>query len=260
MIVVYAQLPIALEWVEIVPIGDAHDGDECFDEKALIACVEYIAASPNRYCILNGDMMNIALKNSKSDVYSDVRNPNKQIDHIKSILDPIAKKILAITGGNHEYRVALETTIDISEILAARLGCIDRYALDSYVLFVSVGKADTRGDKITQHVYSLYCHHGYGGGKKSGSKLNNVISLNDTVDADVYVMNHLHTPAATKSDYFRLDYQHKKAVQITRTYVLANAWLKFGGYGQRKGYSPSTITITRIKLSGRHKKHVEITI
>lgn len=261
MRVIHIDLPYELKKLEIVGFGDAHLGEEFSDIDSIKNTVEYILAEPNRYAIINGDWQNMGLKMSKSDVYSEQMSPMMQVHESAKILKPIKHRILLIEPGNHEERVYKETGIDVGELLAMELGLLDRYARTSAVLFVSFGESSsTMGKKRKKNVYSIYCNHGFGGGSNNGGKLNKVMRLDNIVDADLYVMGHHHTPAATKSDYFRLDYQNKKVTQVTRSYLLHNAWLKYGGYGERFGYAPGSITISRAILNGHGKKAIELII
>lgn len=63
-----------------------------------------ILSESNRYVVLNGDLMNTALKNSKSDVYKDTLKPSEQLELLKKELMPIKHRILAATNENHENR------------------------------------------------------------------------------------------------------------------------------------------------------------
>ncbi len=258
MKVIHIDLPADFESIEVIGFGDAHIGDAHCDLNAIQACVNYILAAPNRYAIINGDWQNMALKNSKSDVYSDVLSPKDQVNKSVDLLSQISDRILAILPGNHEERVAKETGIDITETISRRLGIYDKYANTSVLLFVSFGKSHSKSSK--KNVYSIYCNHGFGGGATNGGKLNNVMKLDGIVDADLYMMGHLHAPSSTKVDYYRLDYQNKKAKKVTRSYLLHNAWLRYGGYGERFGYRPSTITIAKAVLNGFGYKNIALTI
>ena len=68
-----------LKELHIIPISDVHIGDKLTNYKLLKEVLEKIKNTPNVYTILNGDLCNTALKNSKSDVYSDNLSPMEQI-------------------------------------------------------------------------------------------------------------------------------------------------------------------------------------
>ena len=98
-------LPHTLEQVEIIPIGDVHVGDEFFDEKMLKRWVDYILEKDNRYVILNGDLMDMALTTSVSDTYGATMSPAQQVQYVAKMLMPIRDRVLAFGTGNHSERV-----------------------------------------------------------------------------------------------------------------------------------------------------------
>lgn len=55
-----------LKELHIIPISDVHIGDKLSNLKLLKQALETIKKSPNTFTILNGDLCNTALKNSKS--------------------------------------------------------------------------------------------------------------------------------------------------------------------------------------------------
>ncbi len=263
MKVIHIDLSENLDNIEVVGFGDLHDGDPMCSLGDIKNTVEYVLAKPNRYCILNGDLVNMALKHSVSDVYGEERSPMLQIHHITEVLKPLKEgdRILALLPGNHEERSYKDAGLDTGELIAMDLGILDRYARNTALVFVSLGKSVNHTSKRPKkNVYSIYVNHGFGGGRSVGSKLNKVKLLDEVVDADLYLMGHVHLAATTKLDYYRLDYQNKTMKQVTRSYMIHNAWLKFGGYGERFGFAPSTITISKATLNGKGQKHVSLTI
>jgi len=163
--------------------------------------------------------------------------------------------------GNHEDRVYKHTGIDVSRMLALEMGLVERYSDNSFVLFVKFGKAD--GYSIRQpkqNVYSFFCSHGYGGGKKSGSKMNNVVDMTKTVDADIYVFSHVHDVMGKPTDAFRCDYQNMVLKRTTKWHLISNAWQDFGGYGLKQGFPPSSREVGYVVLNGNGKKRVKLRI
>ena len=111
MQVIRVELPDSLKTIGVIPIGDTHIGEEQADIQAVKDVIKYVLENDNRYAILNGDLMNIALKSSKSDVYSDTMKPSQQLEYTARLFQPLADngRILAIGTGNHEDRVLRET-------------------------------------------------------------------------------------------------------------------------------------------------------
>jgi len=267
-----ADLGSHFDKIEIVPISDSHIGDD-YNEKSLRTTIEYIRVTPNAYTILNGDLINNALKTSVSDIYSAIMQPEAQIEKLIELFTPIKDKILAVLGGNHEARTYKLTGMDVIKNFCYRLGIVDKYSTGNFMLFISFGLPfETRpnrrytfslysthgasGGKLVnrRYTFSLYSTHGASGGKLVGSKMNALERLSGIVDADIYLHSHTHTPATFKLDYFRSNSRTKTVSQVTKLFVNTNAWLNFGGYGETMGFKPSTVTAVKINLIGSKQK------
>jgi hypothetical protein len=241
--------------IMIVPISDVHLGDAHANWKRLREFVEFICGTEGVRTILNGDLIDNAIKASVGDIYSANLSPMDQIEEIIKILQPLADldRILAITTGNHEARTYKHTGIDVSRHIAHRLGLEDRYAPENYVLFLSFGEPfGTRSNR--RYTYSIHGTHGSGGGGRLvGGKMNAVERMAGNVDADIYLHSHTHLPATFKQDFIRTDTRTKTIRQVTKLFVNTNAFLDYGGYGETFGFKPATITPVKIKLSPKNK-------
>jgi hypothetical protein len=255
--VIKVELPY-FDRIEVVPLADLHIGDAHTDEQSVIDAVKYILDKPNRFVILNGDLMNIALKHSKSDVYSATYSIEEELNRTEELLRPLAehKRILAMQPGNHEDRIYRETGLDISLWLAERLGVRERYSSNSFVLFVKFGRsANWTPNRNKKNVYSFFVRHGVGaGGRKSGGKLNKVMEMSDTVDCDVNIMSHVHDPILKPGLRFKCDIQNMTVAPAKVDYIVTNAFQKFGGYGQTLGFNPTSTEISYIILNGNGPK------
>ena len=89
--------------IEIYPIHDLHYGNECFDAHKWNELTKLILAKENRFCIFVGDLMENAVPNSKSDVFSQTATPREQQEFIESVFKQFADRTLAIVDGNHEF-------------------------------------------------------------------------------------------------------------------------------------------------------------
>ena len=237
--------------VRIIPIADVHIGDKQANIKLLKETIERIRKEPNTYTIINGDLCNTALKNSKSDVYSDNISPMQQMSEIIELLEPIKEKILVMCSGNHEDRITKETNIDISRIIARELGVEDRYTDGWWYLYLTFGK-DIRGRAVTYGITGL---HGYGGGRKSGAKINRLEDMSQAVIADLYIMSHTHKPISTKNCIYLPYYQSKALTKQEMYYLMTNSFLESdGGYAEKMGFPPSNTSTTEAILSGDKKK------
>ncbi len=258
--VIQVILPNTLEEIEIVPIADVHIGDPNSDIKMFKEMVQYVLENPNRYVILNGDLMDMALTMSVSDSYGAVLSPARQVEKVAEILKPIKDRILAIVQGNHEFRTYKYTGIDVSHYLASMLGITDRYSDNSFMLFLKVGQSQTaRPSKIKQQVYSIFVQHGAGGGRKIGGKANRLSDSDDIIaDADLYIMGHVHTPMAFPTSTFVTDTQNMTIVRKNKFFLLNNSFLDFGGYGLTHGYSPASKEVTYATLYTQGRKRIKL--
>lgn len=260
--IIKAELPDYDE-VQLYVIADVHIGDPSTDETMLREFIQYILEQPNRYVILNGDLVDNALTVSVSDTYSQRYSPSEAIQHAARIFRPLVNdnRVLAIGTGNHEDRTYRYTGIDISAYLAKELNIYERYADNSFVLFVKFGKSvhwtQTRDKK---NVYSVFAWHGSGGGRKPGGKMNRVQSMQETVDADLFIMSHVHTPMSMSESIFKVDAQNMTLSKQTRHFLITNCWQDFGGYGQKFGFSPASTEITYAILNGNGRKHIRTCI
>ena len=241
-----------LKEVHIIPISDVHVGDKLSNLKLLRECLQRIKEEENTYTIINGDFCNTALKNSKSDVYSDDLSPMQQLNEMIEFLEPIKSKILVLASGNHEMRIQKETNIDIVRLAARQLGIEDRYAEGWWYLFLRFGEK-TRGRKC-EMCYQVSGYHGSGGGRKVGGKANRLEEMSQTVIADLYVMSHTHKPLSTKSAIFLPDYANNTLNKKNMYYLMTNSFLEYGGYGESLGFTPTDNTPTEAVLDGTKRK------
>ena len=260
--VIKAELSDDFESIEIVPIGDAHIGDEWCDEQMLKDVINYVLEKPNRFVILNGDLINNAIKTSVSDTYMEQYEPEEQVKHVARLLLPIKDRILAMGSGNHEERTLKLTGIDPSRYMSVRLGIEDKYADNSFVLFLKVGKShNNKPSRPAKQTYSIFVQHGYGGGKKNGSKLNNLNASDSIIaDCDIYIMGHTHTLIANITEVFVTDNQNQQIYRKKKHYLMHNSYMDFGGYGLRQGFSPSAKDIGYLSLSTVGRKKIKLTL
>lgn len=229
-----------LREIEILPIGDVHYGSPEHNAKLFDETIERIKNQENLYCILLGDLIECVTKDSLGDLYTQRGTPQEQAEHIVEKLIPIKHKILAMTGGNHENRIFKTSGFDINSYIAYKLDIIERYAKNSFVLFIRFGRQ--RGSKQKYHTFSLVVSHGVGSGVKKASKLNAITKLQETiVGADVYIIGHVHDYICTYNDIFSIDTHNKKITKKTSCLLSQGAYLDFGGYGYEKGYKPLSL-------------------
>lgn len=243
--------------IKILALSDMHIGDPLCNLKVIKDILENVKNSPNTFIILNGDLMNNSIKNSVGDVYCESMTPTEQILRLCDLLEPIADRILVIHPGNHENRTNKDDGIDIIKLVAKQLGIEDRFSAGWWYLYLTFGLSEKYKDRPM--MYTITGVHGYGGGRKNGGKINNLVEMSDKVIADLYIMGHTHTPIVTRNTIFIPDYQHKTLIQKDKYYLMTNSFLDYGGYGELYGFTPSTTENQEAILSGT-KKLIKIII
>ena len=230
------------EKVKIIGISDTHIGDPLFEEEKLIPYLEEAD-----YIILNGDIMNTATRNSVSFGYG--TSPQEDLDLAVKIFKPYAHKVISIIEGNHEYRVAKEVGMSLTQLFAAQIGCLDKYCGDEGYLFLNIGSK--------QILYTILHSHGFGGGRSIGAKANKLEGMAQGTEADIYMTSHTHQPLVFSQDHRTPNRKKKILQQITQWFVNSGAFLSFGGYAVKFNFKPSSIITPIIILNG-NTKEVEI--
>ena len=254
MKIIKRDLDKSIDKLTIIPISDVHIGDKTADLKAFKEVLERIKNEPNTFTILNGDLCNIALKNSKSDVYSDELTPMEQVLQIIKFLEPIKDKILVMSNGNHEDRITKDTSIDVLYLVAKQLRIEQVYSPSWWYLYLTFGNNKAKGDNRSM-LYTITGYHGFGGGSTIGGKANKVKKMSQVVLADCYIMSHVHEPITTKGVIFAPDYQHRSIVKKEMYYCISNSFVEYqNSYAEKMGLIPSNTGISEIELDGSKKQ------
>ena len=224
---------------KLMVLGDLHIGDALCDLDLIKDTIDYVKKNKDCYVILNGDLINNALKNSKSDSYLEQMTIEQEQDLLIELLEPIKDRILVMATGNHEKRTEREAGINPLKAVVYALGIRNKLVEHSYLLNISFGT--NSGNSACPNNYLVYgIHGGNGGGRRAGATTN---ALQDMAlvrpDMDLYIHSHTHTKVNYNDTIFLYNRKTKKTVEHQRTYYNANAFLKYGGYAEEKGYKPS---------------------
>lgn len=247
------------EEVEVIPIADVHCGSPLFAESEFKKIIDYVLEEPEnpkraRICLLNGDLTESVTRTTKAgNVFEQTMSPTVQMATIIKYLLPLTEtkkgypngKILSYCAGNHDFGRYSDTGISMSETIAVRLGLEDRYSTDGCYCFIRTKKIYTNRDLS---IFTIYNQHMTGGGSTVGGKANRVAKISNGVIADCIVGSHVHSPITFKEDIIVPDYGTKAIQQKTITYVVTNAFLRYGDYAQRGGMKPASISVPKIYL------------
>ena len=258
MLSVRADYPTDWPHANVYTLADLHIGDAHCDESEVLARVKAVQDDPYGLCVLNGDLMNTALRNSVSDVYGEVLSPMQQITYLVNMLRPIAGKVIGVTAGNHENRVYKSDGIDVTRLVCRELGIEEKYAPEGVLIFLRFGtKANPQHVKEGRNPrqwYTIYATHGSGSGRKEGAKAIRLADMAAIVDADVYIHSHTHLPLVMKQSFFRADSSNCVAKQVSKLFVNTGSALGYGGYGQSQEFKPADVASPVIHLEAKHKR------
>ena len=211
---------------------DLHIGAETTDLNLIQKEIDLIAKDDNRYFVLGGDILDMAIVGSIASAYGS--QPHEDIKQFMSLFDPIMDKCLAAIKGNHENRLNKSVGIDILGLLLPS----DIYAGDTALLDVNYSK-DSK--------YSFFIFHGTGGGRTKGSKMNAAHRGKDViVDADFYVSGHTHDTLYSKDKILLKENNHIKYKE--RRYLTCGSYLEWGGYAEAKLLPPGSLGSPIVKL------------
>ena len=240
--------------ITILPLADWHIGDPHADGAKIKQYLGYLERTPNAFAILNGDLMNTAIRNGISDIYGETVPPMEALKQCVKLFEPIKDRILAILPGNHELRAYKTDGIDLTQIMAAQLGIGELYSPTAALLILRVGCWRRQGHHKEPVPYTIYVTHGSGGGRTEGAKVNRLTQLASIVDADIYIHAHVHVPAIVKTAYFRPSLPNNTVQRVDRLFVNTAAALDYGGYGELASYKPASKDTPTIILDGTKKK------
>ena len=241
------ELPRDYEGLDIVPIGDVHVGSDEFDLDGFEKLISKIEAEPQTRVVLVGDMMDNALKNSKTNVYEATMNPFEQKEYLKIQLGRIKEKILGAVGGNHEYRSTRETGDHPLYDIMAKLDIEHLYRPNMAFIKVNVGEKSNG----KQASYNVVLAHG--GSKTKVEKFSYAID-----GLDLFVTGHTHTPTTNFPEKIVIDPRNNCVSLVGMVHVIVNAFHKTGGYGLKNMYMPQDSDRSCIVHFGGKNKEMNV--
>ncbi|SMO75423.1 Calcineurin-like phosphoesterase superfamily domain-containing protein [Balnearium lithotrophicum] len=226
------------EEIELIPLSDLHLGSPESNLREIERVVRYIREKENARTILLGDLFETAIIGSKGDPYT--ADPIETEFRIaKELLKPIKDKILAVISGNHERRISKTVGLDIMRMFCAKLGIEDRYSPNFVVVKL----------RLKNLSYFIGAHHGVGGGRLKGGKINNLHRMGGILpNADIILMGHTHDFIMTTDVKYIIDKKHDRIKEHKTYYINVPAFLSYGGYGASYAYQPTISGAIKITL------------
>ena len=211
--------------VKVWAIADVHIGAKECDLAGFKRHMARIAADPDSYIVLVGDMMNNGLKDSLTNVYEEVLPPHAQIEKCAELLEPVKDRILGAVGGNHEARTKRAVDLDPMYAVMCILGKQELYRQNMAFIRVCLKRNNTKDN------HTLLLIHG----KSERAKRNFAYSLEGV---DAVISGHTHNGIVEKPA--RIVFTGGNRVVIKPLVSLtATSWLEYGGYAAAAMYRPA---------------------
>jgi len=198
--------------------GDQHHGCQYWAKTQFDADMEAIMNDPYGLVVIPGDTMQKDLRTSVGNVYAQTIPPGRQKYVAADRLYPIAKKIIGISGGNHDEGSRIKEDSTDVEDLCKFLGV--HYFEDELSFSISHGRDKYGNPKV----WTFYGIHGCTNSATIGGVANGLRRLNQICDADVYFMGHTHQCLQFSDVYFRRDISHRRMVPAVRYYVCSASY------------------------------------
>ena len=232
-----------LSHLNLYPIGDGHIGSKECKLELLKEWVEMVKNDPYGAVVIVGDMMNMGLRNSKSNVYEETLSPMEQKEVLYELLLPIADKIIGGCPGNHEYRAVKEVGMNPMYDVFCRLRIEDRYRENVCFIKLTVGKQGKN-----PNTYGVVLTH--------GSSKNKDEKWTYGVDGcDCFISGHTHLGTHQPMGKIRMDLSHNKVKTVGYQHIVVMPFQNYGGYAARGKYMPNAIgQFQRITFDGTTKR------
>jgi UDP-2,3-diacylglucosamine pyrophosphatase LpxH len=232
------------ESIPILVASDWHIGSKHCD-MSLIKRIMTYAEEVDAYIILNGDILEMAIRNSVGSPYECDMTPNEQIEEMCSIFDK-RHKILAVLEGNHEARTKKHADVDIVSLFASMQPMIP-YLDRAGAIALNTSKGAT---------YIIYAQHGVrGGGRKPGGAMNAIHDMMENVDADIYIHGHHHRLSLTKQMQLQFKPGNIGWCWKPKWFVNAGTMHKYGGYASDAAFAPTDTGCYMLWLKDGSKKN-----
>lgn len=230
-------------FINIYPLGDVHLGSKECDLELFNQWVETVRQDPFGYVVIIGDMMNMGLRNSKSNVYEETLNPMEQKELCYELLSPIADRILAGCSGNHEHRAVKEVGMNPLYDVFCRMRIEDRYRENVCFLKLTVGKVGANNN-----TYGVVLTH--------GSSKKKDLDWTYAVDgSDVFISGHTHLGTHQPCGKIRMDLSHDTVKTVGYQHIVVLPFQSYGGYAVRGKYMPNHLgQFQRIQFDGSSKR------
>lgn len=238
------KLDRSLEEIRIYPLGDVHVGSREFSLELWNKWKKMVMDDENGFVVLVGDLMDNALRNSKTNIFEATMMPHEQKEWLVTELKPMKDKIIGAVAGNHEYRSMLESGSCPMYDILCKLDLEDLYRPNMAFMKINLGEKN----KERQFSYTFVLAHGASRGK--------VDKFGYAIDGmDVMITGHTHSAESPFPAKIVMDAHNEQVRLVGFTRIVVPSFAKMGGYALKGMYMPQDSgKIPVVILSGKEKK------
>ena len=216
--------------VVIYVVHDMHYGNQMFQHEKWKRLKDEILSKPNHFVIFVGDLMEMAVPGSKSDVFSQTVPPEAQKEWISYELGELAKegRVIAVVPGNHEHNRATK----ICGLYPLYDACCwariqDQYRENFAVVDIGVSsRKEGRPGKPRQYHYVGFVTH-------QAKELKHWSTADTLEGFDFMVYGHDHDPKEHARSHLVYDTKNKNVTTKNIETVNCGSFLSYGGYAAR---------------------------
>jgi hypothetical protein len=254
--------------------GDLHLGNQATELDRLRRDIKKVEADPGAFWVGVGDYCDyIGVGDKRFDpacLPDDLlaRDLGQLGAHftklVRDLFSPIKHKCLGLALGNHETKYQRANQQEhLHGWLCTELGVPNLgYSALFDVAFVRMTggsepkllfKPPTAKDRGNTFTRRFYIHHGAGAAATPGGKINRLIGFMQAIEADVYIIGHVHDQVAKRLVRLGADEDCTKLTERVKLGVVSGSYLKTyaqdcTSYGEEKGYSPTALGAIRIEV------------
>lgn len=243
---IICKLPRDIPYADIYFLHDIHFGSELFDERKWKAFKANIQNDDLAYICWIGDLMENAIPNSKSDVFSQTHSPAQQKEWAAEQLFDLRKKTLAVVAGNHEHNRTTKMCGLYPLYDVCMLAGVDERYRDT-IAYLDIGVGSRKDQKNKQVHYFGQIQH------KARDSAN--YSTSDYSDGiDFFAFGHDHNPKDRPRAKMVFDHHNKVIYKRNIENLNSGSFCKFGGYGAKGAYRPQSDKMYKLRIFGGEKR------
>ena len=243
---IIVDLPKSQEFANVYFIHDVHYGSELFNAKKWKALKERIQADKNAVVCWIGDLMENAIPNSKSDMFTQTKSPAEQKEWVTEQFCHLSNKTIGIVVGNHcDNRTTKVSGLYPLYDCALIAGVGDKYRQTIAFLDIGVGRLQNT-DKKQVHYFGQIQH--------KAKDIKTVHSSDYTDGIDFFASGHDHEAKDRPRAKLVFD-KHNKVIYKRNVECLnCGSFCDFGGYGARAGYRPQSDKMYMLRIYSGKKQ------